>query len=327
MPLLNFPSRKSKQSANQQNIARSPRFRSEGETRLAQNRTFSYAANRSQTDFNTGREATQNKPPLRQIPGKVQKLRRHFGWLLAAVAFVGIVGYEMQLSTTPKVVSLVQASDAPFLQDSSVYARKASELFNATAANRNKLTVDTSNITLQLKRQFPELQDVSVSLPLIGDQPTVYIRPAAPALTLSSSSGNYLIDESGRAVAEESTGSSSDTTKLQVPMVTDQSGIKVQVGSQVLPRSATSFISTVVAQLKAQHIAIKSLTLPATASELDVYVANTPYFIKFNLHDADSGEAALQAGTYIATSKQLTKQGITPSQYIDVRLEGRAYYK
>jgi hypothetical protein len=325
MPLLNLLSRKPKQNA--QNARQSPRLRNQGETRLAQNRTFSYAANRSQTDFNTGREAAQNKPPLRQLPGKIQKLRRHFGWLLATVAFIGLVGYEMQLSTTPKVVSLVQASDAPFLQDSSVYAQKASELFNATAANRNKLTVDTSNITLQLKKQFPELQDVSVSLPVIGDRPTVYIRPAAPALVLSSTAGSYVIDENGRAVAEETTRSGSSANKLQIPTVTDQSGLQVKVGSQVLPRSATAFVSTVVSQLKAQHVTVKSLLLPAAASELDIYVSNAPYFIKFNLHDADSDKAALQAGTYIATIKQLTRQGITPAQYVDVRLEGRAYYK
>jgi hypothetical protein len=291
-----------------------------------QNRTFSYAANRLQSDYNTGREAAQNRPPLRQLPGKIQKLRRHFGWLLAVVAFVGVVGYELQLSTTPKVVSVTQSTDAPFLQDNSVYAAKASELFNATAANRNKLTVNTTDITRQLERQFPELQDVSITLPLIGDRPIVYVRPATPALLLSSSNGVYMIDDNGRAVAAQAAGSSGASAS-HIPMVTDQSGIQAQIGVQVLPRSATSFIRTVVEQLKAQQISVKSLILPAAASELDVYIEGTQYYVKFNMHDADSGEAALQAGTYIATSKQLSRQRITPAQYIDVRLEGRAYYK
>ncbi len=304
-----------------------PRPRNRDAPRLNQNRTFSYAANRSQTECNTGREAVQNKPPLRQLPAKVQKLRKHFGWLLAGVVFVGLVGYEVQLSTTPKVVSLVQTSDAPFMQDSGVYARKASELFDATAANRNKLTVDSSQIAAQLKREFPELQDVSVLLPLFGDQPTIYIRPAEPALMLSAGSGTFVIDENGRAVAEAATGSSSSMTTLRIPLVTDQSGIQVKAGSQVLPRSSTVFIRTVVAQLKAQKIGIKSLVLPAVASELDVYVLDAPYFVKYNMHDANAQTAALQAGTYAATLKHLAKQGIVPTQYIDVRLEGRAYYK
>jgi hypothetical protein len=325
MSLFHLPTRKSKQSPRQP--LNQPRLRSRENSQLGSSRTFSYAANRSQTDFNTGREAMQNKPPLRQIPGKVQKLRRHFGWLLASVVFVGLVGYELQLSTTPKVVSMVQASDAPFMKDSSMYARKASELFNATAANRNKLTVDSSNIAIQLKKQFPELQDVSISLPLIGDQPTVYIRPAAPALVLSSSVGTYVIDENGRAVAEATGGSAPTNSILQIPLVTDQSSLQVRVGAQVLPRSATLFISTIVLQLKAQHTSIKSLVLPAAASELDVYITDAPYYVKFNMHDADANAAALQAGTYIATAKQLSKQGKTPSQYIDVRLEGRVFYK
>ncbi len=321
MSAFHLPSRKSRQPSIR------PRLRSRDTSQLGQNKTFSYAANRSQTDFNTGREAMQNKPPLRQIPGKVQKLRQHFGWLLACVVFVGLVGYELQLSTMPKVVSIVQSSDAPFLQDSSVYAHRASQLFNATAANRNKLTVDSSAIAEQLKKQFPELQDVSVSIPLIGDQPTVYIRPAAASLLLSSSAGMFMIDENGRAVAEEVSGSSANTSSLHIPLVTDQSGIPIQVGAQVLPRSTTQFIATVTSQLKSQQVAIKSLVLPAMASELDVYITGAPYYIKFNMHDADVDAAALQAGTYVATIKQLTRQGITPAQYVDVRLEGRVYYK
>ena len=328
MPRFSLPFRKPSGALpaprDRERLARNP-VRTGTIPRAGQNRTFSYAANRSAADFNTGREALQNKPPIRRLPTRLQRLQRHFGWLLAGVVIIGLVVYEMQLSTTPKVVSLVQASDAPYLQDNAVYAAKAAQLFNASAANRNKLTVDASNIAAQLKKQFPELQDVSVSLPLIGSQPTVYIKPADPALVLSSGGETYLIDENGRAVAETSAGMS--FSKMKVPTVTDQSGLRVDVGQQILPRSATTFVSTVVAQLKAQHIAVQSLVLPASASELDVYIAGQPYFVKFGMHDADAEAAALQAGSYVAVSKQLARQGTTPSQYIDVRLEGRAYYK
>jgi hypothetical protein len=66
------------------------------------------------------------------------------------------------------------------------------------------------------------------------------------------------------------------------------------------------------------------MTLPPATSELDVRVAGQPYFIKFNLQ---SGDARQQAGTFLATQSHLQSQNIVPSTYIDVRVDGRSYYK
>jgi hypothetical protein len=66
------------------------------------------------------------------------------------------------------------------------------------------------------------------------------------------------------------------------------------------------------------------MSLPSNANELDIQIAGQPYEVKFNLH---SDKAREQAGTYLATIASLQKQGITPSKYIDVRVDGRAYYQ
>ena len=292
---------------------------------MGQNRTFSYYAARSQADFNTGREAAQDKPPLRRLPTRFQRLRKHSGWLAGLVVFFGLVVYQLQLSTMPKVVSLASSSDVPFLQDSKVYQAAASAMFSESAANRNKLTVNASGIASRLQKRFPELQSVSVSLPVLGSTPTVYIRPAEPAMVLAATNGTFIVGENGRALAEATAGT--NLSRLHIPSVTDQSGLGVKVGEQVLPRSATSFISTVSGQLNQQKITVQSMTLPAAAGELDVYISGKPYFAKFNVEKASADNALQQVGTLIALLKQLDKQGKAPTQYVDVRLDGRAYYK
>jgi hypothetical protein len=317
--LLHLPHRKSSDSTS------AVRQRLTSLPPAGQNRTFSYHASRSTSDFNLGREALPNKPPLRRLPSRIQRLRRHFGWLLALVLFVGAASYEMQLSTRPVVLSTVQASDAPYLQSSQTYAQAASELFNASAANRNKLTVNTTQISRRMLAKFPELQDVVISLPLIGDRPTMYIKPASAALVLSTASGRYILDDSGRAVSTANGGSG--VAHLRLPVVSDKSGLQVRISQQILPHSTVLFIATVRQQLAAQKLTISSMALPAQASELDVYLEGRPYFAKFNLHDAAADAAVLQSGTLAAVTHKLTKQGITPAEYIDVRLEGRAYYK
>jgi len=288
-----------------------------------QGRAFSYYANRSQSEINVGRETLQAKPSIRRLPGKLQKLRRHFGWLLVAVVACGLTVYELQLSSRPKIAALTSTSDAPFLRDTAEYQRAASALFENSAANRNKLTINSSKIAADMKTAFPELQDVSVSLPLLGSQATVYVRPADPALILTGRDGSFVLDSNGRALAL----AGSQTGSVKVPTVTDQSGLSVSLGKQALPRSATQFIQTFVQQLQARNVKVQSMTLPAASSELDVYISGVPYFVKCNIHDGTIEKARLQAGTFLALQKQLAGQRVVPSQYVDVRIEGRAYYK
>lgn len=291
----------------------------------APNRAFSYYSNRSQTEQTTGREALYTKPAIRRLPTRFQRLRQHAGWFVGVAAVLALTVYQLQLSTTPKIVSLAASSDAPFLQDAQIYQQAGSQLFNASAANRNKLTVNATDIAAQMQRQFPELQEVAVSLPIIGATPTLLVRPAEPALVLTAANGTYVVDTNGRALAEATAGT--NLSRLKVPTVTDQSSLQVRLGTQVLPRTATAFISSVTSQLAAQQLTVKSMTLPAAAGELDVYIANSPYFIKFNLQEGGAESAAKQAGRFVAVIKQLSKAGTQPTQYVDVRLDGRAYYK
>jgi hypothetical protein len=71
-------------------------------------------------------------------------------------------------------------------------------------------------------------------------------------------------------------------------------------------------------------MSVGSMILPAGTSELDVHLAGQPYFVKFNLNNNDPRQ---QAGTFLAAIANLQKNHITPAQYIDVRVDGRAYYQ
>lgn len=290
-----------------------------------QGRAFSYYANRSQSELNVGREAAADRSDARRMPGRLRTLGIRSGWLALAVIVSGVVVYQMQLSSDVKVMSLVPASDAPFLRDTAQYGAAASKLIDGSATNRNKLTINTGGIATALRQQFPELQSVTVTLPIIGDRPTVFVRPADPSMVLVSGGDTFVIDQQGRALS--ATTSASQLERLKIPTVTDQSQLRYKLGEQALPRSITTFIQTVSRQLHAQNAEVRAMTLPAVASELDVYLADTPYYIKYNLHDTDERAAEIQTGTYFAVSRHLAAKRIVPTQYVDVRLQGRAYYK
>jgi hypothetical protein len=286
---------------------------------------FSYHASRSAHDTNVGREVGIEEK---------QKLRRNtrLAWwrttprIVAAILIVLLLIMSASLNTNPRVVTIDSGSSSSsghiFLRNPDTYQRAAHTLFASSLLNTNKITVNASGVAAQLHRQFPELEVVSVTLPLIGHRPIVYVQPAMPRMMLASSSGNlFVLDANGRALINGA--QARHLEKLKVPTVTDQSGLQIDIGHTVLPRSTVSFISQVSAQLVVKNLAVTSYTLPPSTSELDVKINGQPYAVKFNIRDDPKQEV----GTFLAVKQLLDSQHKVPGQYIDVRVPGRAFYK
>ena len=237
-------------------------------------------------------------------------------WLLLALVAVCAVKV-LWLSTNPKVVVVGKTSvSATYLQSTSVYAGAAHRLLASSITSRSKLTVNLNGTAAALEHQFPELQAVSLGMPLISSRPIVYVQVAQPSLILQSGSDNYALNKSGVVLAKVS------AIPAGVPMVVDQSGVRPKPGKQFLPSSTVAFVQTAVYQLAAAHFDVSASTLPAGSPyELDVRLSGKQYFIKYNLQAA----ALTQSGVAVATLQQLANA--TPGSYLDVRVPGRVYYK
>lgn len=284
--------------------------------------TFSYRARRSGQERGIGRQADHGPagPPGRKF-GHFWLQR--FGLVILMVAVVASVVNVLTLSASAKLVTLTATGNSSFLRPSAVYQAAANQQLRLSIWNRNKITIDTTKVSRQLLDQFPELSSVSVTVPLLAHRPLVYVEPAQPALVLTTTnSGSFIIDTSGKALVRAAAAAALGQPKL--PVVTDQSGLSVQPNHQVLSAADVGFVQTVVAQLAAKQLTVSGMALPPAASELDVQLAGQPYFVKFNLQ---SDNPRGQAGTFLATITQLRGQNITPGKYVDVRVNGRAYYQ
>jgi hypothetical protein len=245
-------------------------------------------------------------------------------WPLVAIAvvFVALLVNSLFVGTTPRLERVGDARAAIFLRSPQTYEQAAAALMGKSLTNRTKLTIDTAGIASKMAQQYPELGTVTLLLPVVGYQPVLRVEPAAPALILTSAGGqSYVLDAIGRALITPS--QAPNVSKLGLPVVTDQSGLPLQLGKQALPSTTTHFITEVTGQLQAVKLTIASLTLPKGTSELDVRLVGQPYFVKYNL----MGNAREEAGSFLAVKQQLERDHKTPGQYIDVRVEGRAYYK
>lgn len=296
-----------------------PAERARSRQPLSQNQrtaVFSYYNNRQ------NRVDATDKPKVTLKRPRKQSWMRKTGTFVFLVAGAGVVIVSLIVAPQPEVKVLGDTKTQAFLQDSEIYRAAAQQILADSAFNRNKLTFDSDGVIKQMRQTFPELAAVSVTLPVFGWQPTVYVQAFSPSVVLvGSSSGDFVLDPDGRAFAPD--GLKTGLDKLQAPVVRDQSGLNITERQIALPSDQVSFIKEVYQQLKSKNVEITGITLPVQAGELHIQVKDKPYVIRFNLY----GNAREGAGRYLAAASYLDSRGETPGEYIDVRVDGRVFYK
>jgi hypothetical protein len=299
---------------------------------LGQRRSLTHQTSESKTFFYHSQRSIESKPTKRQTlryPLKPQTVSRvasfslqRFGLLIVIIVAIVSLINVLAVSSNPRVILLNQQYQSGYLHTAAEYQKAAKKLFSNSFVNSNKITVNMTGISADLTRQFPELSDVIIKLPLVGRDPIIYLSPNKVLIALSASNGtSYAIDANGQVVGNISRGS---FTSLQLINIQDDSSATVNIGQFILSTSTVTFIQTVIYQVEQRQLTISKLILPAEASELDMYLVGQPYFVKFNLNDPDPLQ---EVGTFLAVQHYLKGQNITPAQYIDARVAGRAYYK
>lgn len=282
--------------------------------RLDRKEVFSYHSNRS--------AAT---PEPRRTPGFetiTSKRWHHVPFLLTAGLFVVVLLNNLMVSTSVRViVPTMQTPSSPLLQPTKVYQDAAEKQLKSSVFNRTKLTIDTSQFDQDMQKQFPDLSNVSIALPLMGHRPIVSLTPVKPALIMTNSQTAVVIDETGRAVAKVGDVASSLTQSL--PKLSDESNVPIELGKGTITQQSVTFITTFIQELKVKSITVSSLSLPSRANELLVKVNGSNYVIKCSLIT----DPRIAAGQYLAVRHKLEQDHVTPAEYVDVRVEEKVFYK
>ena len=297
-----------------------------GRSRLKQDqvkasKNLFYHSSRSTEPGMVSRQPFRNPVNIQTASRAASYSLQRFGLLIVIiVAAVSLVNILM-VSPKPNIV-LLDKNQVGYLHSISEYQQATQKLFGGSFTNNNKITINTNAISTALEKEFPELSSVTIKLPLIDHNPIVYLEPNKPLLALSMNDGLvYAVDSAGLALGAIN---SSVVNSLHLIVVQDEGTVNIQAGQLILPGSTASFIQAIVYQLSQKQLTIAKLTMPAGENELDMYITGQSYYVKFNLADSSPLQ---EVGTFLAVRQNLQQQGITPSQYIDVRVDGRAYYK
>lgn len=276
---------------------------------------FSYYGNRTSSDNQTKESGLSD--------GRYSRWSwRTFPTLLSVLIIFVCILYLLWVDTNPRIEIVPRSSDKTLLQSKEIYKVAGKKILDESPLNRLKITLNSDKIASRLKEQFPELTDVAVITPIAGHRLLFELQPSTPAIALSSNGSDlFVIDKRGRAVVKAS--EVPDILRLKLPVVRDESGLELKVGKFTLTSDNVKFINRVVEQLRLKNINIDTINLTAIPNELHIRPSGHKYYIKFNM----AADARLQAGTYLASKAFMDREAITPTAYIDVRVEERAYYR
>lgn len=272
---------------------------------------FSYHAVRAPQDRTTrvGADKSPVKRSIASLPiGKTSV--RIASWLLVAIFF----GYLVYLRTSPTVTAV---ADDVEIADSAkqTYQADAEKLLAGSMLNRSKLTLDTHGVADELKKLHPEIRYASVAAPIFGNSPTVSLTLMRPVATLHSAGQVYGLDATGHTLAARASAA-------DLPVVVDEANVIPIPGEQFLPVSTVNSIKTIVEQASAAGLEIDTIALPkANPYEVLAHVKGKRYKVHYNLES----DVLQQSGAMIATIKHLGTA--EPKEYIDVRVQGKVYYK
>ena len=275
---------------------------------------FSYHSSRSGSDVSRARY----EPPASERRG-LERLK-HAPTAIAIIVIVGSVIYASLLNNNPRLMIAASETGKPLQRSNQVYEDYISRQLNKSVLNKSKLTIDTKPLEESLRRQFPEVANAAITLPLLGHRPIVSIAVSSPAFILATSGGAYYISADGTPLVRVADVAN---PLKDIATVSDETGLPVTVGKQVLPSETVEFISTVLAQLEATNTEVTAVTLPLEANELRLQLSNQPYVVRLNTLE----DAKTQVGTLLAVKGRLEGNRDIPKEYIDVRVVERAYYK
>lgn len=180
---------------------------------------------------------------------------------------------------------------------------------------RNLVLINTAGLQKSLLASQPQLASASISRHW-PHQIAIKVTERKPNLIWRTGGKDYLLSQDGIIVGEAS------QIRRKLPVVEDTTNLPVKLGAQVVPGSFVNFCLDLISVLPKQGLQVKAMQIPATIGEVDV-VTNQNYLIKFDTTRTVGDEV----GDLVKVLNLLKSQNKQPSQYIDLRINGSAYYK
>lgn len=275
---------------------------------------FSYRSARSGADRQFERGIKPNSKT-----NSIKRRLKHIPFFLSFIAIVAALLYNLTLIPSAQIIVL---GEQTMLRPKESYETTINTTLKNSPLNRTKITINTKRLSAEIKRQFPEIESLDISLPLLRHQPVVRVVLATPAALLNTPNESYVLDGNGRTLfTKNSADPNFDSSEL--PVIDDPSGHKIEPGLPALTRQQITFAQELQRHAESKELNLETSTLAAGGEELHMRFSGLAYSVKFSF----AANARQSFGAFLATKERVERDGVPISEYIDVRIPERAYIK
>jgi cell division septal protein FtsQ len=266
-------------------------------------------------DLSDLNRASASGPRMRSHSGARRKgsyLKRVLRWSPYIIASAALL-YVVFFSSLFQIGKLdVQGPNALLSQS---LEKEINNYLNSRLLARNWLVLNSGDLKAYLQKTFTGQESITV-IKKFPNKITVSTDEQKPALLWKTGSRSYVLSTNGRAITEQ------NNTGQDLAVVSDNTNLPVDIGSRVASRDFVDFAASINSFLKSNKIEFDKIYITDTTSELYVQTKQG-YVIKFST----SLNPESQARALRATLDQLASQKKKPASYIDLRVDGRAFYK
>ncbi len=275
-------------------------------------RVFNYS---SSQDLDAKASGSPAKAPSAGLQKKISVFVNYLigAAILGGVLYMCVLNPSAQIKVTGEKV---------YPRERSSYEQGVNDRLKDSIFYRFKPTFDGAKLTAAIKADFPEVNDVDISISPFRHRPIIELGLAKPTAKLVTADKTYILDEEGRALFDEKYASAS-LNEAALLTINDVSGQNIQLGKPALTQAQISFIREVIGQTKAKGLNPRTFTLSGGGTALDVRFEGLDFFVKFSFY-ADPKQSS---GAFIALYEQLKRDGSLPRQYIDLRVPEKAFVK
>ena len=270
---------------------------------------------REKGDFRRGKTISRH-PKEHSERSENQKLvirRRKLGAFFVVLAiFISLISiFLFQFISKVSVVSNESKS-----QNLSKYEKSVEEYLNINPSERILSNLNKNALLESLQKDYPEVLSIS-DIKFNGlTSYKIYLDFRKPV-------ASWLVD--GKEFFVDSEGVSFNINNFEKPSlnIIDDSGAIVSNGKNVASSSFFSFIGKLVFAANKQGLEISKIRIPPLSlRQVEVSVKGVSYFARMSTADSAEGQIInfKKAIEYFGTHK------ISPN-YIDLRIEGKGYYK
>ncbi len=278
---------------------------------------------------NTYQYYRQNDPAPDSTQGR-QLVRRQRRMLVARIlrgkrGFVFVVGLLFVLAWAGSISNVaVNTIVSGEVGEADPRDAKAVQRITNSGGLRNRyiLSLNKEEASAQIRDKRPDILAVDYAFsPFRGTLRVSLIQ--SPTVLIVQSKTNYaLLNIDGVVSQIRQEPPTADEIRVY-PLLIDDNSLPMETGKVGISKDIVTFIRDLEKAAQLKSLETHTYSLPAVPREVRVKFADSKYYIKLSA----TQPASQQLQALVDIRNYLTKNNITPSEYVDLRIPEKAYYR